>query len=149
MTHETSRLQAYLDGELAPAQARRVHDHLQACQACRDELAALERTWAALAAGAAPLLKRPLWPEVSARLATRRPRARFVWMRAGLATAAVVAGLLLGLQLDRVLEQGNPRATNAVATMSSDNDAYLQDVTPLDEIWWSAGTATGTTEVGS
>lgn len=38
------RLVAYLDDELAPGEIVRVDDHLATCEACRQQLAALDRT---------------------------------------------------------------------------------------------------------
>ncbi len=52
------RLSAYLDGELAPADAAALERHLAACAECRDELAGLREVRALLRALPAPRLPR-------------------------------------------------------------------------------------------
>lgn len=42
MSHPGDRLSAYLDGELSPEEGGRVREHLRGCQACREELAAVQ-----------------------------------------------------------------------------------------------------------
>ena len=147
MTHVTKQLQAYLDGELPPPVAHQVREHLQACADCCRELAAIEQTWSAVDRARRSELTSDLWPAVAARLPGRQRGAHAIWWRTGLATAAAAAGLLLGLQLDRVLTGSVTQSTRPIASTTSTTDIYLNDVTPLDEVWWAAGTAGQ--EVGS
>ncbi len=69
-------LSAYLDGELAPADAAALERHLAACAECRDELAALREVRALLRALPPPALPRSfaLPPNAAAR-AARTPAA--------------------------------------------------------------------------
>ncbi len=48
MSHPGELLSAFLDGELSPAEHRKVMRHLAACEACTTELADLQRARAAV-----------------------------------------------------------------------------------------------------
>jgi anti-sigma factor RsiW len=143
MTHVTDHLQRYVDGELAAADAREVEVHLRTCGACRDECAAITVLWQAVDAAAPPAPAAALWPALAARLAGRRRPASSPWLRGSLAAAALAAGLMLGLGLNHA----GPSTASDVAA-SDDEDGYLQTLTTLDQIWWSAG-AQDDAEVGS
>lgn len=75
MTHERciERLSEHMDGELAPAEAVAVEDHLSRCPACAEVLAELR----GLVAVAARLEDRPpgrdLWPGVASAIGAPRP----------------------------------------------------------------------------
>lgn len=93
---EEGALQAWLDGELSPGEARATRDHLEGCSLCREYLEELE----ALAEGASRALSllEPPAPDLNAALwevRRRRARRRSAGHRRGLAAAAVVV-LLLG-----------------------------------------------------
>lgn len=136
MPHLTdNELAGYLDGDLAPSSRRRIEAHLDACDMCREEAVAVNRLvvehWekAGLEAG------RP-----------RLPDWRIPAGVAGLAAAAVLAGLLL------VAPDGGPTAapptiertvTEGVATLTvqAPSDGQLVDRGELLFAWSDHGTA--------
>jgi anti-sigma factor RsiW len=143
MTHVTDLLQRYVDGELLAADLREVEDHLRTCAACRDECAGLTAIWRTVDAAEPPAPVASVWPALAARRAGRRREAPSPWLRGGLAAAALVAGLVLGLGLGRT---GQSETTDVFA--GEDGDGFLQSLTTLDQLWWSAG-AQDDVEVGS
>jgi hypothetical protein len=62
---DSSLLSSYLDGELTPAETRRLDTHLTECAACRDELSRLRRVARSLASLARPAP--PPWLEQQVR----------------------------------------------------------------------------------
>lgn len=143
MNHVTDRLQRYLDGEAPPAEARDVAAHLRQCPACRGEYAALASLWQVVDTAQPVLPAVSVYPALATRRTWRRERIGSAWMRSGLATAALIAGLVLGLSLAR------PAATRLAAASAADDETeYLQSLTTLDQLWWSAGTQ-DEAEVGS
>jgi predicted anti-sigma-YlaC factor YlaD len=85
------RLSAWLDGELAAEERRRVAAHLEVCEACSRELALLTRLDAALGTLAAPTPAE--LPELV--LDRLRPRRRYWWQSLAMA-ASLVLGIALG-----------------------------------------------------
>lgn len=63
----------FVDGELSGEKGKRLEEHLGACEACRDELAALRATMSALDA----------WPGIDPRLGYADLRARIEQRQAG------------------------------------------------------------------
>jgi len=76
------RLSAEIDGELSPAEAKRVRDHLQACESCARSRSVLVRTRQAFQS----MAPRP------ARVASRRP-----WVGLTAGVVAVVATTTAGV----------------------------------------------------
>jgi anti-sigma factor RsiW len=79
------RLGGYQDGELSPGARDRVGAHVQRCESCGRELAALGRLRAGLAfEGADPpeAVWATFWPQVRARIAVPAPAPDPVWRRA-------------------------------------------------------------------
>jgi anti-sigma factor RsiW len=64
-------LSAYLDGQLRPAAARQMEDHLQRCERCRAELADLRAVKALLVGAPRPQAPPGFWDAVHAGLRTR------------------------------------------------------------------------------
>jgi ferric-dicitrate binding protein FerR (iron transport regulator) len=96
MKHVTDLIPAYLDGRLDEAGRADVRAHCEACPECRRALAESEAVWGMLDDLQAPGPARPAWAGVAAALSARREPA---WRRtafAGLAAAALVAGVLVG-----------------------------------------------------
>lgn len=94
MTHEEiiASLSAYHDGELAPAEAAAVSEHLKSCAGCARELASLK----ALSSGLKETLAAPAPAGLKARaLAAAAPKGRPRLAAALLAGAA--AALIIGL----------------------------------------------------
>jgi anti-sigma factor RsiW len=78
------RLDAYHDGELSPGARARVAAHVERCEACRQELAALDRLRAALtltAVNPPEAAWASFWPEVRARIAAPAPAPEPAWRR--------------------------------------------------------------------
>ncbi len=133
MTHVHQRLQAYLDGELTPAEARALEDHVRRCADCRAGLEATRAAWAAVDAAVRPELSRSVWPELATRLERRRAAGRWTWPQRGLAAAAAVAGLVLGLSLGGPPAAGTRDGEPSVVAADTD---YLETSLPsLDQSW--------------
>lgn len=129
MKHVTDQIQAYLDGELPPAVVQRIGDHVQACPACRRELAARQALWDEVDRVAPVPTLPPLWPQLAERLQQRESRP-WSWSFRGLAVAATVAGLLLGWQV------GGPDTGSQTLVSATVEDGYLESSLPsLDQLW--------------
>jgi anti-sigma factor RsiW len=72
----TDRLSDYLDGELAPAEAAAIEQHLAGCAACASTLAELRAVTARAAALAPRAPAMDLWAGIEARLAPITPAVR-------------------------------------------------------------------------
>jgi predicted anti-sigma-YlaC factor YlaD len=100
-------MSARIDGELTAAESLRLEEHLASCEACREELAALERAWGGLDALGEISVPEGLTDRVVARvLAARRgmpPARRRVRVLYPLAAAAAV---ILALFVGSVLMNG-------------------------------------------
>ena len=111
MEHASSRLSAYLDGQLDSDLRVQVEAHLSQCGSCREELAALRRTGEVLrglpvAGPSAGLMNRL---HASIEIAARRPVAaveRFIGVLSGVAACLALVGGVLLMQ---------PRATASTA----------------------------------
>lgn len=97
--HVYEELSAYLDGQLADAEAERVRRHLDACAACRAELEALQATVQLLRSLPEEEPPAGLRPRVLARVRQQAAR-RAPWRRvAAWAAAAAVAAAAVGFAL--------------------------------------------------
>jgi len=115
MSHvDDGTLHTYLDGELAPAEARGVDAHVAQCPACRERLeeerALITRAGELLALAAPPDRELPPF-----RAGDVRPPTRLWWrVRLPLAWAAtIVLALGIGTYLGRGVEQGRRAETAA------------------------------------
>ncbi len=127
-------MQAFVDGELPPADADRVQAHLRGCAACaarRNERLALVDALRA-DAGERPL--RPVWPHVRARMPRR---VRFDLPFALGAGLAVTAGLLLGVALGTTTTGSDSSAVASSSAISSTSTMTTDDVMS----WSSWGSA--------
>ena len=132
MKHVTDRIQAYLDGELSPEEIRAVGDHVHQCPACRQALEDRQELWRRIEAPALQV-EVSIWPRLAERLERRRAQ-RWSWPQRSLALAAMTAGILLGWQLGRPLQEQRTNGDLA-AEMS-----YLRDSHPsLDQLWLQVG----------
>ena len=140
----TDQLDAYLDGDLAPAAARAFEAHAETCRACADELALARRIEGAFRAlpqepcpydvyqGALDRIAhegkdRPPLPTAS-RVRIRRPR----WQLAGLGVALSVAfAVLVALTLFLLRPTSAPPSAEEVAVTATDTPSAT--VAPLDE----------------
>ncbi|HOX26041.1 MAG TPA: zf-HC2 domain-containing protein [Candidatus Krumholzibacteria bacterium] len=136
MKHVDQRIQAYLDGELAPAAAAELQEHLRECADCRQRLEAARRCWQLVDIAVAPPLRRSVWPRVEAVVARRRGLRAWSWPQRGLAATAAAAGVVLGMQL------GEPAATDDPDVRYAGDGAtdYLEASLPtLDQLWLQLG----------
>ncbi len=135
MNHVTHQIQAYLDGELTPALADALRAHVRDCAACRRELEAARALWGLVDQAPTPAPHGSIWPGLDARLARRRGQRPWTWPQRGLATAALAAGVVLGLQFD--MAQSVVETETDVAVSSID---YLEESLPsLDLMWLQMG----------
>lgn len=100
-----AELDALLDDELAPAEARALQAHAAACAGCAGEFENARRVQArafALPPSVPPA--RDLWPEIERRIVSRPVRER-PWFRALAASVLFAAVFLGGMLADRVMRQ--------------------------------------------
>src|SRR3990170_4447234 len=85
-------IQAFLDGSLSPAEARRAEAHLASCAACSTQAAELRAVFGWLASLPDEPLTTDLRPAVLHRLRPRRwPSGRLAWLLAAEAAATALA----------------------------------------------------------
>ncbi len=142
MKHVTNRIQAYISGELAGDRKAAVEKHLDECPACRNEVDRAHKTWEML--GTMESLRSEngsVWPAVQARTFGRETSDR-EWFfgagnltRTGLATAAVAAGLMLGV-LWPVGSDHNEAAESGLTDVS-----WLVESSWLSDSSWLGGDA--------
>jgi anti-sigma factor RsiW len=121
VTHapKTAALEALVAGSLSDEGRRRIDAHLQACEACRRELAAIQvyRSTLRDLAQQAPRMdwgrmELALAREARVQAAARRRRPAALWVGAGLVTAAAVALVYLsGVARESLGVEGAPIAT--------------------------------------
>lgn len=128
------KLSAFLDGELPSADETLVRHHLEICEPCAAECESLASAWERL--GELPRVEphAHLWPGIEARLTPETARRGWRrWRRfPAMAALALVAGLLLGLQVGAVVVSRPASPTRAAN--ESDGDSlhvqYFGDVFP-------------------
>jgi hypothetical protein len=96
-------LPAHAYGDLSPAEAAAVADHLRECVVCRVEAAALEQVRSALDVGRPP----PVRVDVATILHRDADRRARRWRRVAVAGAALAAGLLVVVALRLHVTVGN------------------------------------------
>ena len=140
MKHVVNRIQAYISGELDRDRNAAVEEHLNECPACRAEAERAREMWEMLgSAGVSSPATDGVWPAVRARTFGPETHER-EWFfgagrlaRTGLATAAVAAGLVLGILLP--IEAGQEADADSRLTDSS----WLVESTWLSESSWLGG----------
>lgn len=93
-------MEEYIDGRLDGWRLRWVQKHLQACQACAQELSWRRSLASTLKLTVSAPSSQEMWQEFQQRLAQRTPPARTLhvpWWQVGTATAVVACALLLGV----------------------------------------------------
>jgi hypothetical protein len=140
MKHVTNMIQAYISGELDSTRTAAVEDHLNECPSCRKEADAARGMWEMLGAlDPPPSDTGSVWTAVQART-FGRGTTEHEWFfgagnltRTGLATAAVAAGLMLG-----VLLPSGPDLQEGVDSGLTDT-SWLVESTWLSESSWLGG----------
>ena len=161
MNHITDRIQTWLSGELSEQEALSFQEHLEACPECAAAAAEARTLWEMLgdAVVATPASSPSVWPEVRRRTVARAEEQNWFfgtgrWMRSSLATAAVAAGLLVGI----LFPGGQDKTVGGEAQASSQDmesqwlsgSSWDSELTGLETAWLatgdesSVGTATGT-----
>jgi anti-sigma factor RsiW len=142
MKHVRESIQAFVSGDLDRERNEAVRAHLAACPACRREAEQVRATWDLLETAASePEGDLSIWPEVRRRTVERGDQARDwffghgAWSRSALASAAVAAGLVIGILVP------TGQAPDALAYQQED-DAWLAEAT-----WTSGAGATGLADV--
>lgn len=135
----TETLSAWHDELLDPTEQQRIAEHIRACTACQDRIAAFERVSWMLRAQREPDLRAQVWRGLQAQLSTApRPRSRLggqpAW-RAGLAIAAAVLlvalfGSVLASRSGRPQPGTSAKATAASATAMSTTAARTPAASP-------------------
>jgi mycothiol system anti-sigma-R factor len=126
------RLDAYVDGELPPAETSAVRDHLATCASCREALEAKESLGKAIRQ--APYYTAPA--ALKARIARSQPRAR--WTTGWIARAAVLLLAVAGAVIaTRWLSAPSPIDTTANVVVDSHVRSlmgeHLYDVRSTDQ----------------
>ncbi len=140
MKHVTNMIQAYISGELDSTRTAAVEEHLLECPSCRKEADAARGLWEMLGAlDTSASDTGSVWPAVRARTFGRGNSER-EWFfgagnltRSGLATAAVAAGLMLGV----LLPAGSDQQEGGDSGMTE--SSWLVESTWLSESSWLGG----------
>ena len=139
MKHVGDSLQAFVSGELSVEKRDAVEAHLVTCDQCRREEAEVRGLWNLLGeAEVDPPVDRSIWDTVRSRTLEKKEGSRDwlfgrePWTRAGLAAAAVAAGLVCGILV--------PGGENTGSNESSGEDAaWLVESTWLSNSSWLSG----------
>jgi len=147
MKHVSDQLGRWQGGELDAAAAAAVEAHLEACPDCRREADALRTVWSALDAARPEPAPASVWPGVQARTFGARRGWFFAGrpaLQTGLAAAAILGGLLVGV----ILPAGGEAtaATNGESTLWSDSSRVLDDAAEGSLALWLAP---GDTDAGT
>ena len=139
MKHVRDSIQAYVSGELDRERTAAVETHLADCDECRREAEQGRALWEMLGSVET---EQPgggsIWPAVRARTLEKNDAIRDwffgggLWARTGLATAAVAAGLLVGILVPM---GGSPDAVAA----GDDSTAWLVESSWISGSSWLAG----------
>jgi anti-sigma factor RsiW len=149
MKHVEELIQLYLAGELDTDRIAAVERHLEGCSRCRDEVQQARALWKMLGSAQEEPAQGPsIWPAVRARTLDKGNDSRDwffgtrPWIRTGLATGALAAGLVAG-----VLLPGGSGEVNVADSLTSES-SWLGDASWLsDSSWRSTGEAVGLDDI--
>ena len=148
--HVVDTIPAWLAGELSPALVSDLEHHLEQCPDCARAANESRTIWEALNAAAvtpAELGSPSAWSQVRARTIGKRSNGSWFYgpsamARAGLATAAVAAGLVFAvvLPVQNLDPVGDPGEAQVETMWLEDSSWTLSDQdNGLDRMWLSAG----------
>ena len=150
MNHVADSIPAWLAGELDPAVVEHLERHLEQCPDCARAARESRAIWTALGSATnndSRSSSPSVWPQVRARTLGRRNQESWFYgpnalVRAGLATAAMAAGLVFavllpGGGLDPSPDAGDQQVENLWLDDSSWTIPGQDDA--LDRMWLSAG----------
>ncbi len=125
--------QAYLEGELSPADRERLERHLQACPACHQVVVTYGQLFAALAEPAIPQSASGAAARVLARIGAAQRRRR------ALQAAALAAGLLLAAGAAAVIAWGAlpdvvPSTTEAAPSLDAWRGVWESSVRVAEDV---------------
>lgn len=146
MKHVANMIQAYISGELDRDRNAAVEEHLNECPACRAEADRAREMWEMLGSAGRPSpATGSVWPAVQARTFGRETSER-EWFfgagrltRTGLATAAVAAGLMLGILLPVGADQEEGADSSLMDSSWLVESSWLSESTWLSESSWLGG----------
>ena len=149
MKHVTNMIQSYISGELDSVRTAAVEDHLNECSSCRKEADTARGMWEMLGAlDTPPSDSGSVWPTVQARTFGRESSER-EWFfgagnltRTGLATAAVAAGLMLG-----VLLPAGSDSQEGVDSAMTDTSWLVESSWLSESSWLGVGGSTGLDDI--
>ena len=140
MKHVTNMIQDFISGELDSSRTAAVEKHLNECPSCRKEVDSARGMWEMLGAlDTSASDTGSVWPAVQARTFGRGNTERDWFFgagnltRTGLATAAVAAGLMLGV----LLPAGSDHQEGGDSGMT--DTSWLVESTWLSESSWLGG----------
>lgn len=149
MKHVVNRIQAYISGELDSGRNAAVEEHLNECPACRAEAERAREMWEMLGSAGAPSpATGSVWTAVRARTFGPETYER-EWFfgagrlaRTGLATAAVAAGLVLGV----LLPIGADREAGADSRLT-DSSWFVESTWLSESSWLGGGASAGLDDI--
>jgi anti-sigma factor RsiW len=127
------RLVEYLDGEMAEGEARELQAHVESCAGCRERMALLRRSYAALDALAAPEAPEGFAERVEARTTRRTFKVRKMLL--SVLSAAAMVLLALGVYWaggERGTEPGTTPVTS-VEGLTAEEQAVIENLDVLED----------------
>jgi hypothetical protein len=123
------RLTEFIYGDLAPAEAREVAEHVRTCPACQQEQAALAGVRNLLDRAGTPAIPADL-PAIYRRAAELQGRRARAWRRAGIGTLGAAAAVLIVTMLFRLEVRAD--AGQLVIRWGAPAELSRSSVAPLD-----------------
>lgn len=110
------QLTEYLDGICAPHLHQRLSEHIEGCERCRQEIAALQQTVQMLRGLPTPGIPDNLWAGVATRISSPSRQGASPWVWKTAAGVGLVASLLIGIWVSNPPAPSLPYATTATSS---------------------------------